>query len=314
MTKGSTVLGVAGLAAAFASLAYLALGTGKADPQGSSGPSTSMTAAAPKSVAGPPAAVPGNTQPARASAPTYSRPVTPAQPTSSPQSPTSGEPTPPRSSTDVSAAPPPISSAATFTPMTPAPAIQSLPAPPPAASAASPASADAPRTAGTKIDIKKDAVIGVRLDHLVATDSSKVDDKVTARVARDVVVDGRTAIPAGARLEGVVTLVERGGPSVDRGKIGVRFHTLLLGDNQRMSIQTDTIFRESEPNETFPAGARAAVGAAVSSAARKTPAPNLRASTAAVPTGHQMNARIQAGSLLTVKLTAPLVIDSGSGR
>ncbi len=308
MTKGSTVLGVAGLVAAFASLAYLALGTGKADPQGSPSPSISTTTAAPKNVPAPPAAVPGNTEPARASAPTSSRAVTTAQPASSPESPASGAPTPPRPSSEVSGAPPPITSPVTLTPVTPAPAIQSLPAPPPAASAAS---ADAPRTAGTKIDIKKDAVIGVRLDHLVATDSSKVDDKVTARVARDVVVDGRTAIPAGARLEGIVTLVERGGPSVDRGRIGVRFHTLLLGDNQRMSIQTDTIFRESEPNEPLPVGARAAVGAAVSNAARKTPASNIRPSTAAVPTGHQVNARIQAGSLLTVKLTAPVGIDSG---
>jgi hypothetical protein len=195
------------------------------------------------------------------------------------------------------------------------PALSPAPVSEPVQTPATPtATAIARATSGEiVVNVNKDAVIGVRLDQTVTTDTARVDDKVTARVSRDVVVDGRTAIPAGARLEGVVTLVERAGPSHARDKLGIRFNTLVLSGNHRVSIQTDTIFRDSERGEPLAAqGASAALGARVSGG-RPSPLPNMTGRTPARLIGAgTADARIPGGSPLTVKLTAPLSIVLGS--
>ncbi len=86
---------------------------------------------------------------------------------------------------------------------------------------------------------------------------------MTARVTRDVAVDGRTAIPAGSRLEGNVTVVDHGGKFKNAARLGIRFMTVILADSTRVPIQTETIFREGEPPgnaATSKIGASAVVG------------------------------------------------------
>ena len=160
--------------------------------------------------------------------------------------------------------------------------------------------------------IKKDAVIGIRLDRSVTTSTAKVDDKVTARVSRDVVVDGRIAIPAGARLVGLVTMVERAGSTSGRERLGIRFNTLVLPDNTRMAIQTDTISRGSESGApSLARNASPVPGVRGSGAAPGTTAFNSAAGVPALVAGTQTDAFIPGGSALTVKLTAPLVMNIG---
>jgi hypothetical protein len=69
---------------------------------------------------------------------------------------------------------------------------------------------------------------------------------VNARVTRDVRVDGQVVIPAGAHAIGSVMLVERGGKIKDRARLGIRFNTLVLPDATRLSLTTDTVYREGE--------------------------------------------------------------------
>jgi hypothetical protein len=159
--------------------------------------------------------------------------------------------------------------------------------------------------------VKKDAVIGIRLDQAITTETARVDDPITARVSRDVVVDGVTAIVVGTRLEGLVTLVDRGSRGGGRGKLGIRFTTLVRADNTRVAIHTDTIFREGEPAGESPAAldARAAFSAIVSNGSR--PVFRNTATSAAAPGAPlHSDARLRAGSLLTVQLTAPLSMSS----
>ncbi len=101
---------------------------------------------------------------------------------------------------------------------------------------------DASATGGTRI-VDRDAVIGIRLDQTVTTETARVHDLVTAQVSRDVVVDHRPLIPAGTRFEGLVTLVERGRAGGQR-RIGICFNDMVLPDGTRVPIHTDTIFRE----------------------------------------------------------------------
>ncbi|HEX2309709.1 MAG TPA: hypothetical protein VHH91_03250, partial [Vicinamibacterales bacterium] len=94
--------------------------------------------------------------------------------------------------------------------------------------------------------VSADAVIGLQLKNTVSSETSRVEDRVEAQVSRDVSVDGRVAIPAGSRVLGAVTLVERGGKMRDRARLGVRFHTLVLADGTTLPLQTDTVYREGE--------------------------------------------------------------------
>jgi hypothetical protein len=110
------------------------------------------------------------------------------------------------------------------------------------------------------LTVEKHSVIGIRLDSAVSTRTARVEDRVTAIVSRDVTVNGRTAIPSGARLEGTVTLVERGGRFKTRPRLGLRFDRMILADGTRVSISTDTIYREGE-NPTADSTAKVGAGA-----------------------------------------------------
>jgi hypothetical protein len=174
-----------------------------------------------------------------------------------------------------------------------------------------------PKPLVDEITVKTDSVIGLALDNTVSSNIAKVEDKVTARMTRDVTVDGRVAIPAGYQLEGVVAVVQRGGKFKDQARIGVRFTTLYLPDNTRVAIQTDTLFRDGEPpaNEaTSKVGASTVIGtilgaviggkkgAAVGAAA------GAGGGAAAVAAGRANEATIPSGVPMTVRLTAPVTV------
>ena len=103
-----------------------------------------------------------------------------------------------------------------------------------------------PRKLYDELVIPADSVIGLQVENAVTTERAKVEDQVRARVTRDVRVRDQVAIPAGARAEGSVTLVERGGRLKDQARLGIRFHTIVLADGTRLPINTETIYREGE--------------------------------------------------------------------
>lgn len=165
-----------------------------------------------------------------------------------------------------------------------------------------------------ELTVPGSSVIGIRLERAVSSESARVEDRVYARVTRDVRVDDVIAIPAGAKLEGNVTLVERGGKFKDRSRIGIQFTTLVV-DDARIRIQTETILREGEtPTKDAAAkiGASAVIGtilgavigggkgAAIGSAA------GAAGGGAAVAAGGRNDVTLAEGASLTVKLTEPV--------
>ncbi|MGH9196045.1 MAG: hypothetical protein ACRD1T_09925, partial [Acidimicrobiia bacterium] len=70
--------------------------------------------------------------------------------------------------------------------------------------------------------ISADSVIGVSLETSLSTETAQVEDSVDGRLSRDVRVGGRVAVPAGTRVRGSVTLVERGGKVKERARLGIR--------------------------------------------------------------------------------------------
>ena len=128
-----------------------------------------------------------------------------------------------------------------------------------------PVAPEPPRKLYDELVIPADSVIGLQIETAVSSQQAKLEDQVRARVTRDVKVREQVAIPAGARAEGSVTLVERGGRLKDQARLGIRFHTIVLADGTRLPINTETIYREGESpaRESAAKIGGAAVGGAV---------------------------------------------------
>jgi hypothetical protein len=186
--------------------------------------------------------------------------------------------------------------------------VSELPPPPPPAP---------PRPQYIDLRIDEDSVIGVRLDTALSSESAQVEDRVVAIVSRDVVVDGRTAIPAQSRLEGNVSMVERGGKFKERSRLEIRFTSLVLADNTRIPISTEPIFREGDSPKGEAAskiGASAVIGAILGAAigGKKGAAiggtAGAAGGTAAVAAGGTNPATLTAGTAMTVKVTKPFSV------
>ena len=70
------------------------------------------------------------------------------------------------------------------------------------------------------VQIPVDAVIGLQIERTISSETARVEDRVEARVTRDVRVGDRVAIPAGSVVQGSVMEVERGGKIKERARLG----------------------------------------------------------------------------------------------
>jgi hypothetical protein len=105
------------------------------------------------------------------------------------------------------------------------------------------------------------------LDTPVASNTSKAEDAVRAKVAKAVVVDGMTVIPAGALATGTVIEAKESGRVAGRASVTIRFNRVTVA-NTPYTIQTARIVREAEATKGedakkvgIGAGAGALIGA-----------------------------------------------------
>ncbi len=161
-------------------------------------------------------------------------------------------------------------------------------------------------------------MIGLQVETPLSSERSRVEDRVDARVTRDVTASGHVAIPAGSRVIGAVTLVERGGKMKDRARLGVRFHTLVLADGREVPLRTEAIFREGESptGDSARKIGGAAVGGAILGAiigggkgAAVGSAVGAAGGSAAVMAGDRNAATLPAGTVVTVRLASPATIE-----
>ncbi len=162
------------------------------------------------------------------------------------------------------------------------------------------------------------SVVGLQVDTPLSSERTRLEDRVEARVTRDVSAGGRVAIPAGSRVLGSVTQVERGGKLKERARLGVRFHTLVLADGREMPLRTESILREGESpsNESARKIGGAAIGGAILGAiigggkgAVVGSAAGAAGGSAAVMAGDRNAATLPAGTIVTVRLAAPVTIE-----
>ena len=165
--------------------------------------------------------------------------------------------------------------------------------------------------------VAADSVIGLQLESPVTSERAQVEDSVVARVTRDVRVGDRVAIPAGARVLGEVTLVERGGKVRERARLGVRFTSVVLADGTRLPIRSETIYREGDSpgRESSAKIGGGAIGGAIiggilggAKGAAIGGSIGAGAGTAAVMAGDRNHATLSAGTPLTVRIEDPVVV------
>jgi hypothetical protein len=174
------------------------------------------------------------------------------------------------------------------------------------------------RPAFVEVVVPSSSVVGLNVQTSISSETARLEDRVEARVTRDVMADGRVAIPAGTRVLGDVTLVERGGKMKDKARLGIRFHTMVLADNTQVPFRTDAIYREgSSPGaEASRKIGGAAVGGAILGAiiggakgAAIGGATGAAGGSAVVMAGDRNAATLPAGTVVTVRLTAPVTVD-----
>lgn len=168
-----------------------------------------------------------------------------------------------------------------------------------------------------ELTVSADSVIGLELDRAISSDRARVEDRVEARVARDVRVGRRVAIPAGAKALGSVMTVERGGKFKERARLGIRFNTLVLADGTRLPIQTDTIYRYGDaPGDSSAkkigggAVAGAILGAIIGGAKGAAVGATAGAGggTAMVMSGERSAAEFPTGAEVTARILTPVTV------
>jgi hypothetical protein len=95
------------------------------------------------------------------------------------------------------------------------------------------------------VTIPAGTMLPLSLTSWVGSDTSVIEDVVTAQLTRAIVVSGREVLPAGAQVVGNVTAVDGSGRIKGRGMIAFRF-TSLRGGTERYDMQAETFSRQAD--------------------------------------------------------------------
>jgi hypothetical protein len=160
--------------------------------------------------------------------------------------------------------------------------------------------------------------LSVRLDTGVGSDTSRVEQPVTAHLTRAVRVRGETVVPEGSRVTGIVTDAKRSAKVKGRARVALRFDGLTpRGEEQRYAIRTAQVARTAaatKQKDAIEIGAPAAGGAIIGAlvggkkGALIGTAVGGGAGTAAVLSTRGKEVRLSKGAPLVLRLAAPVTI------
>jgi hypothetical protein len=166
------------------------------------------------------------------------------------------------------------------------------------------------------VTIPDNTTLDVTLDTSHASDTSRVEERVSGTLASPVEIDGVTAIPAGAKLTGHLTEVQESGKVKGRAALGLRFDRLQTGsvtydiDTRPMSWVAESTKKEDAVKIGAGAAAGAVLGAITGGrkGAAIGSAIGAGGGTAVVLATDGQEIRLAAGRKLKVSLTNPLTI------
>jgi hypothetical protein len=154
------------------------------------------------------------------------------------------------------------------------------------------------------------------LTNSVASDTSAVEDDVTAELTHAVTIDGREALPAGTRLSGVVRGADGSGRVKGRASVTLQFTSLRVG-NTDYAISTEPRSHMAEATKSedatkigIGAGAGAIIGGILGGkgGAAKGAAVGGGAGTGVVLATKGKEVRLGPGDDVTTQLTSPLKV------
>ena len=141
----------------------------------------------------------------------------------------------------------------------PAPSVR--PVEPPSA----PRAPERPRTSATRGEIPASTELDVRLLSVLSSGTAQVEDRFEATTAADLVIDGRTLVPAGSIMRGVVSSVQPAGRLKRKAEMTVTFDQITI-DGRSYPIRgtvTQAIEGEGVKGDLPRAGVGAGVGAII---------------------------------------------------
>ena len=178
----------------------------------------------------------------------------------------------------------------------------------PAKAAARPRSASVTIPSGTSLPLA--------LTSALSSDTSAVEDAVSAELTRPVTIDGREVLPAGTRVTGIVTAVDDSNRVKGRASIAFRFTSLRNGGDQYdvdatpLSHLAPATKSEDAVKIGIGAGAGAVIGGILGGkdGAAKGAAVGGGAGTGVVLATKGREVRLGPGADVTTRLEAPLTI------
>lgn len=167
-----------------------------------------------------------------------------------------------------------------------------------------------------EVTIPAGTQLRLRLDSSHASNTSQVEERVTAHLAAPVVVNGITALPSNSDVTGYVTQARPSGKVKGRGYLAVRF-TEVRGDDDRYRMTTRAWAREARGTKkkdaakiAVPGAVGGVVGAIVGGKKGAAIGATVGAGggTAVVLSTAGENVRLPRGSTVLVRLSAPLTV------
>lgn len=173
--------------------------------------------------------------------------------------------------------------------------------------------------AAERITIPAGTTMRVRLESNVGSDISSASDRVRGRLAQPLLIEGRTAIPAGSGVSGTVVEAVEAGRVKGRGRLSLRFTSITSArtdDTYRIRTRTWTKIAPGTKQKdaatiALPAAGGAVVGALTGGkkGAAIGAAVGGGAGTAVVLSTRGKDVRLGEGAIVVVRLSEPLVIE-----
>ncbi len=167
-----------------------------------------------------------------------------------------------------------------------------------------------------EVTVPAGTILRATLDDPLASDTSRVEDRVEATLSEPLRVDDREIVKAGSTLAGTVTDARRSAKVKGRAQLAFRFDTLTpADDSERLAIQTRPIVLEASGSESkdaktigIPAAAGAVIGGILGGGkgAAAGAAIGGGAGSAVVLTTRGDEVRLAAGTPVALRLERPL--------
>jgi len=172
------------------------------------------------------------------------------------------------------------------------------------------------RRAYRDVTIPSGTTLPLSLTSSMASDTSTIEDSVSARLTRAVSIDGREVLPVGTTLAGSVTQVDDSGRVKGRAMIAFRFTSLQTG-GRRYDVQTAArthVAAATKGEDATKIGIGAGAGAVIGGllgggdGAAKGAAIGGGAGTGVVLATKGKEVRLAPGADVTSRLTAPVTV------